>query len=399
MSRGAKPATIAALAGARAVPPLLIVLYHFSEGHHYSGVRLLDLVATRGYLWVEFFFTLSGFILTHVYGGRVRELWTKKGYFGFLKSRLLRLYPLHFFLLLLLVLLVIGTRIAAHHGGYLSIYDRAYHPMIDAKGFVLSLLLVQGWNTLPYLTWNGVAWFVSVEFALCLLFPLFLKAQEGGPSSGNMWRGFALVAAGIAGLLALLANSQHGLDLTFHNGVFRGLADFSIGVGMAVLLRHSRRLAALPAWMHGIAQAALLALLAYVFTQIGWSHTHNDIYIALTMQAFVFVLAFDKGWLADLLKLRGPQVLGAWSYAVYLGQTFWLQYMRVIEFRFYPPPDTIVLGTKFSTLTWWLEPTLLVLVCAVWGGLLANWVEKPAAKWLRARLDRPRPSAPPLGIT
>ena len=390
----AKPATIAALAGARAVPPLLIVLYHFSEGHHYSGVRLLDLVATRGYLWVEFFFTLSGFILTHVYAARVRELWTKKGYFGFLKSRMLRLYPLHLFLLLVLVLLVIGTRIAAHYGGYLSIYDRAYHPMIDAKGFVLSLFLVQGWNTLPYLTWNGVAWFVSVEFALCLLFPLFLKAQDGG-----IGRGLTLVAAGIAGLLALLAGSQHGLDLTYHNGVLRGLANFSIGVGMAVLFRHSRRLAALPAWMHGIAQAALLGLLAYVFTQIGWSHTGNDIYIAFAMQASVFVLAFDKGWLAELLKLRGPQTLGDWSYAIYLGQTFWLQYMRVIEFRFYPPPDTIVLGTKFSTLIWWLEPTLLVLVCAVWGGLLAEWVENPAAKWLRRRLDRPRPSAPPLGIT
>ena len=390
----AKPATIAALAGARAIPPLLIVLYHFSEGHHYSGVRLLDLVATRGYLWVEFFFALSGFILTHVYGSRVRELWTRKGYFGFLKSRLLRLYPLHLFLLLLIILLVIGTRTAAHFGGYLSIYDRVYHPMIDAKGFVLSLLLVQGWNTLNYLTWNGVAWFVSVEFALCLLFPLFMKAQDGGA-----WRGTALIAAGIGGMMALLANSQHGLDLTYHNGILRGLADFTIGVGMAVLFRNARALAALPAWIHGLAQAAMLVLLAYVFTQIGWSHTGHDLYIALTLQAFIFVLAFDKGWLADILKLRGPQTLGDWSYAIYLGQTFWLQYMRVLEFRFYPPPDAIVLGQRFSTLMWWLEPTLLVLACALWGGLLAEWVEKPAATWLRKRLDQPRKAAPASGIT
>lgn len=392
--RQSKPATIAALAGARALPPLLIVLYHYSEGHHYSGVRLLDLIATRGYLWVEFFFTLSGFILTHIYAARVQALWTARGYSGFLKARLLRLYPLHLFLLLLLLGLVIGTRIAAHFGGYLSIYDRAYHPMMDLKGFILSLFLVQGWNTLSYLTWNGVAWFVSVEFALCLIFPLFLKLQ-----AGRAWRGAALVAAGIAGMMVLLAHSRHGLDLTFHNGVLRGLVDFTIGVGLAVLFRHSGRLAALPAWMHGIAQALLLALLAYVFTQIGWSHTGNDLYMALTLQAFVFALAFDKGWLADLLKLRGPQMLGDWSYAVYLGQTFWLQYMRVIEFRFYPPPDAIVLGQRFSTLLWWLEPTLLILVCALWGGFLAKWVEKPAAKWLRARLDQPRRTAPASGIS
>ncbi|MBV9550834.1 MAG: acyltransferase [Alphaproteobacteria bacterium] len=393
-SSTSKPATIAALAGARAVPPLLIVLYHFSEGHHYSGLRLLDLVATRGYLWVEFFFTLSGFILTHVYAARLRELWTRKGYFGFLKARLIRLYPLHLFMLLVLLALVVSARLAGHLGGYASIYDRVYHPMVDAKGFVLSLFLVQGWNTLNYLTWNGVAWFVSVEFALCLVFPLFLKAQHGRP-----WRGAALVAAGIAGLMLLLANSSHGLDLTFHNGVLRGLCDFSIGVGLAVLFRHAGAIAALPASAHGAAQALLLVLLAYVFTGIGWSHTGNDLYIALTMQAFVFILAFDKGWLADLLKLRGPQLLGDWSYAIYLGQTFWLQYMRVLEFRFYPPRDAMVLGQRFSTLMWWLEPTLLVLACALWGGALAEWVEKPAAKWLRARLDQPRRAAPASGIT
>jgi len=40
---------IVALAGARAFPPLMVVMFHFSEGHHYSGWRVLDLLATRGY--------------------------------------------------------------------------------------------------------------------------------------------------------------------------------------------------------------------------------------------------------------------------------------------------------------------------------------------------------------
>ena len=386
-----KPATIAALAGARAVPPLLIVLFHFSEGHHYSGIRLLDLVATRGYLWVEFFFALSGFILTHVYGARVRELWTRKGYFGFLKARLLRLYPLHLFLLLLLLLLVVGARESAMLGGYRSIYDLQYHPMVDAKGFFLSLFLVQSWNTLNYLTWNGVSWFVSVEFALCLLFPLLLKAQNGG-----VWRGVGLVTAGIAGLLALTAGSAHGLDITYHNGVLRGVADFAVGAGMAVLFRNMR---GGPAWIFSLIQIGLIGAFFYVATHFGWSHTKYDILAVLPMQAMILALAFDKGVVADLLKLRLPQTLGDWSYAIYLGQTVWLQYLRIAQQRFYPAPDALVLGEKFSTLMWWLEPTLLVLVCAVWGGMLAEWVEKPAAKWLRRRLDRPRLGAPASGIT
>jgi hypothetical protein len=73
--------------------------------------------------------------------------------------------------------------------------------------------------------------------------------------------------------------------------------------------------------------------------------------------------------------------------------------MRVIEFRFYPAADTLVAGVPFSSLIFWLEPTLLLLVCTLWGALLAEKIEIPAAKWLRARLDQPRRAAPPSGIT
>ena len=389
-----KPATIAALAGARAIPPLLIVLYHYCEGHHYFGVRLLDLAATRGYLWVEFFFALSGFILTHVYARRGKELWTRTGYFGFLKSRLIRLYPLHLFMLLALLALVIGVRLAADAGGYVSIYDRpSYHPNMTVEGFFASLFLVNGWNTLSSLTWNGASWFVSVEFALCLLFPLFIKLQDG-----RAWRGVALVAAGIAGLLLLLATSRYGLDLTYRNGIFRGLANFAIGVGLARLF-HAVQTDRIPVWVHSVIQLALVAFLLFIFTNSGWSHTGRDIYSALAMQALIPALAFDKGIVADLLQRRLPQHLGEWSYGIYLGQTFWLQYMRVIEFRFYPAPDTLVFGTPFSSLVFWLEPTLLVLVCTAWGALLAQKIEIPAARWLRRQLDRPRPTAPPRGIS
>ena len=40
-----RPVEIRALAGARAFPPLLIVLFHYGEGHHYSGNPWLDLLA------------------------------------------------------------------------------------------------------------------------------------------------------------------------------------------------------------------------------------------------------------------------------------------------------------------------------------------------------------------
>src|SRR3954470_14093419 len=141
-TRTAKTGTIRALAGARAFPPLMVVMFHFSEGHHYSHFRPLDLLATRGYLWVEFFFVLSGFILTHVYWPRLKDLLRRSGYVAFLRARLLRLYPLHLFMLLLMLVMVAGLRALAAHSGYLSIFDAKHHQDVSVQGFWLSLLLV-----------------------------------------------------------------------------------------------------------------------------------------------------------------------------------------------------------------------------------------------------------------
>jgi peptidoglycan/LPS O-acetylase OafA/YrhL len=374
---------IGALAGARAFPPLMVVMFHFSEGHHYSRFRPLDLLAARGYLWVEFFFVLSGFILTYAYWTKIRDLFARRGYLVFLRARLIRLYPLHLFMLLLLLAIVVGLRALAAEGGYLSIFDAKYHQDVSVRGFWLSVILVHAWNTMNTLTWNGVSWFVSVEFALCLVFPIFLWLAEG-----RLWRGFALIAAGLAGLLALLFTSQHGLDITYQNGVLRGLSDFAIGVGMAVLFRQMKPRDQLPEWMHSGLQILILSLLGYVVMNTGWSHTRMDIFTVLPLMMLVFALAFDRGLVARLLQMRLPQVLGEWSYAVYLGQTAWLLAIRFFEQRLYPAPDAIVLGTQFSSLIWWLEPTLLVTICVLWGGLLAEFIELPAAEALRNRFGR-----------
>jgi peptidoglycan/LPS O-acetylase OafA/YrhL len=380
-----KPVEIRALSGARAFPPLLIILFHFSEGHHYTTLRWIDLIVARGYLWVEFFFTLSGFVLTHVYGARLAKLMTLDGFKEFLRARLTRLYPLHLFMLLALLVLMIAARMAAAAGGYESYYTAKYHPNMSGTGFVLSVFLVHAWNTMNGLTWNGASWFVSVEFALCLMFPLFAWFAKG-----SVWRGFVLVAAGVAALFALAFTSAHGLDITFRNGVLRGMAAFSAGVGMAVLYRNLKPRDAMPAWGHSLIQAGLLAALLYAFYNSGWSHTRRDIWPVLPMLALVLALAFDRGFLAAALQTRIPQMMGAWSYAVYMGQTFWLQMIRIFEQRLYPPPDTIVLGMRFADLIWGLEPALLVLVCIAWGALLAKFVEEPMAAWLKPAHKNPK---------
>ena len=110
----ARPVEIRALAGARALPPLILVLFHFCEGHGYRGAKWFDFLAAKGYLWVEFFFALSGFVLTYVYFSRLQEFWRGGGaYLDFLKARLARLYPLHLAMLLLILVMMLSMRAIA----------------------------------------------------------------------------------------------------------------------------------------------------------------------------------------------------------------------------------------------------------------------------------------------
>jgi peptidoglycan/LPS O-acetylase OafA/YrhL len=380
-----RPQEIKALAGARALPPLLLVMFHFCEGHHYFNVPILDVFFCKGYLWVEFFFGLSGFILTYVYWER-GNFWNWKTYSAFMKARLARLYPTHLFMLLFILWCVVLLRFLAYEGGYRSIYDQIYHPMLGLWPFIANLFLIQAWNTTATLTWNGVAWFVSVEFALCLMFPLYISLARGG-----VWRGVVLIVAGAAGLIALDMTNPHGLDITFHNGVFRGMSDFAIGVGLSNIFRavRARGGASAPLWIHSAAQIAALFCLLYAIYHSGWSHQWRDIYLVPPMMLLIFVLAFDRGVLARLFDSAPLQKLGEWSYAIYLGQTAWLQLMRFFQQRFYPPDNAIVFGYRWADFIWWIEPVVLVIVCLIWGGILAEFVEIPANKALRKWFDRP----------
>jgi peptidoglycan/LPS O-acetylase OafA/YrhL len=384
-----RPAEIKALSGARAFPPLILVLYHFGEGHHYQNAFWYDALVAKGYLWVEFFFALSGFILVHVYGDRAAEFWRgTRTYFTFLKTRLARLYPLHLFMLFAILGLMIVLRALATQGGYVSIYAQPYHPINSLRGFVASLFLVQAWNILPYLTWNGASWFVSVEFLLCLLFPIYVILSRGG-----VLRAAILILIGAAALGYLAQTSRHGLDLTFHNGIYRGMAGFGIGVGMSMLYREfmARGFGELPAGLFSLGQTAALLLLLVAIYRTEWAHKPSDVYVALAMHLLILTLAFDRGALARALQTGPVLKLGEWSYAIYMGQTFFLQLIRFLEQRWYPDWDSMIFGVRWSTFIWWAEPLALLAVCVVWGALLANLVEKPANARLRRWLARAKP--------
>ena len=78
------------LDGLRGVAALLVVWYHVFEGYAFAGGTLIEGI-NHGYLAVDFFFILSGFVIGYAYDDRWGKSLTLKNFF---KRRLIRLHPM-----------------------------------------------------------------------------------------------------------------------------------------------------------------------------------------------------------------------------------------------------------------------------------------------------------------
>ncbi len=97
-----------ALDAFRGICALSVVVYHM---HFISSITELDFFRGSA-IFVEFFFVLSGFVLTHGYGFK-----NNLNFYTFMKSRFFRIYPLHFFMFVVFVIFEFGKLFAYKYGG------------------------------------------------------------------------------------------------------------------------------------------------------------------------------------------------------------------------------------------------------------------------------------------
>ena len=172
-----------ALTGARGIAAWLVVLFHLRLS--IAGLPgWAGAVLAQGYLAVDFFFLLSGFVLWLNYAPRLRAGGIA-AVPGFLRRRIARIWPLHLFILggaLALALMLRATGRAT--------------PQFPMAELPLHILLVQNWGFTRALAWNDPAWSISCEFAAYLLFPAIAMAVD--------WRRLP-VAARLAVLAAMFA--------------------------------------------------------------------------------------------------------------------------------------------------------------------------------------------------
>jgi peptidoglycan/LPS O-acetylase OafA/YrhL len=345
----AKP--INPLTSLRFFAAMWVVLYHYWPN---LSASLPPLVA-KGYLGVELFFVLSGFVLSHVYLASVAE--GRFHYGTFLWARLSRLYPLH-----MVTLIAVGV---------MAVTAEAFGHVIDSNvlswsSLPANLLLVQAWGLAPQAGWNHPSWSISAEWFAYLTFPLFAWAALRAARRPIM----AAVGAFAALVLIYWAfQALAGFPMTAANirwGALRIVPSFAYGAALYLVWRSS---ATKPRSL-ALAGAAFAGAGALICAQAGAPDA------ALVGLFGLLILS-----LAALAK--AGENSGGGPFLVYLGEISYSIYLVCIPWQllFVNSVASVLHVRKDGLpLTIWLIMLVALVPLAAASYHLVEW---PARRWMR----------------
>ena len=363
-----------ALDGWRGICACLVVLFHF---HGHSPLYSAGLVR-NSYLFVDFFFVLSGFVIAWNYATRL-DSWA--GMKRFLVLRLGRVYPLHLFMLLCFVAYE-TIKLIAHSEG-------AFGGGNAPTGVLTNLLMLQSMGVHDSLTWNGPSWSISTEWWTYVAFAL-VSAWVG-------MRNWMLVATAVAAPLLLFHLSRSGMDTTFDWGFIRCIFGFALGVACCRMYSLVAPLARSPGRV--VMTAVECAMVVCVVAFVSEAGTSPMSFMApFVFAAAVLIFAAEGGAVSRLFHSRTLKWLGTVSYSIYLTHYLFVLIVPVVLKR--------LLHTEFWTamalpggqwvMVWGrndLEGTLgYVLVVALtlaFSAFTYRWIETPGRDWTRKWLAQP----------
>jgi peptidoglycan/LPS O-acetylase OafA/YrhL len=291
------------------VAAVIVVAFHLCEAHAKSPLTQL---INHGYLAVDFFFVLSGFVIGYAYDDR----WGKMSAWDFFKRRLIRLHPM----------VIMGTIIGAacFYFGISGIF-----PLIQSTpvwkmlilmlvGFTLIPVLpsmdIRGWQEMHPL--DGPAWSLFFEYIANILYALIVRRF-----SKTLLSLLVLIAGGV--LLHFALTNPHGnfaggwsVDATqLRIGFTRLMYPFFSGLllfrmGKLIRIKHAF-------WVCSALMAIILALPRFGGPEHLWM---NGLYEALCILVlFPLVVSIGAGGsLHGSYSTRICGWLGQISYPLYI---------------------------------------------------------------------------------
>lgn len=347
----AHPPKLASIEAARALAALVVVLMHATHlmrVPQFSGEVALGGLFDFGYVGVDFFFVLSGFIITYVHHGelgRGAARWP-----SYLWKRFVRVFPIYWLILAMSAGPSMLTRWLAGR-----------HPVseLGADDIPGTLLLWIGGQPPEYV---GVAWSLQYEVLFYLSFCLLLLHLRAGLALYALWAVLVMAqaAGALPGELPLRLGDPHCLQ-------------FLMGVATGLIAR--RATLPLARWQWPAVIAALVA--AVVFERLGPQGEHGFAGRVALGLASAAVL----GTLVAMERRRPLRVpafltqLGAASYSLYLGHCLLINIVLALLVKagvYHALPEVVVFA--------------IAVVTAVGGGwLIGRCVELPVVAWLRRR--------------
>lgn len=330
---------------------------------HYLGTTRgpvwLTSFIDHGYIPVDIFLMLSGFVLALTYQSEFRAAVTVRSTARFLTYRLARIYPLYAMTSFVCLLERLGG---------VTVWG---DPATSATSIAANLLLVQAWGENGS-NLNAPSWSISTEWAANLLFPLFVVLLLRW-----RWRRAAAVGAGAFATLTALAFRFGQIgdgdvlpgSINWIAGplaVMRCTSEFMLGIVCWRLHAEGlwpARLARTPA------MAAILA--ATIFLAI---RTWQDIPLVVLSCVLILGLAAETSCVAAAFGSRLPHWLGAISFSVYLWQ------IPLLPLR----PFVIGMAANVGTADPWLIGNLIAMALVI-GVSAASfaWLERPAQRAIR----------------
>jgi peptidoglycan/LPS O-acetylase OafA/YrhL len=345
---------IRALTSIRGIAAWWIVLFHFREYVPALSNPSFDLIG-HGYLAVDLFFELSGFVIALNYGRLFRNFSTAE-WFRFLGRRLARIYPLHLLMLFIFLLnpLVIG---------YLA--SRPLFERYDPGYFVLSVFLVQNWGFTHLLAWNVPAWSISTEWMAYLLFPAICWITIRFARS----RGHALLLAALL-MVALAAGFAAFHELLGgavpRTGLFRCVMEFWLGVclyytwsGGGPRKEYESHIALTLAVLCGILYATL-DLPDFTIVPLGFF-------------CLIYALADQRTVFSKMVSNRALEFVGLISYSTYMVHYFVRDWIKIILIQ-----DGVPVA---------VQALAYIAITAGVSVLLYRYVEVPGRSFLRGVMN------------
>lgn len=330
----------------------MVVVYHTLGTIWWPSDSLGTLRLNQG---VSFFFVLSGFVL-HLNYRRALEA-RELSYRDFMLRRWFRLWPTHVAALLLVVALAPAISFSAIFSEFTAweIFEIVF--MLHSLDPDIAI----------YYAINGPAWSISTEFLFYLTLPLLTALALRSPLL--MLGGCVVWLSGYLMLTASLSLDENQLTGFIYISPFSRLLEFAFGVFICEQWVRSgssgrsldRRIATLAeVTCIAVVAGAMLATqpAADVASQLSGRTLGRYVEVAFAGPAFgllIFVFAFQRGRISQLLSLRPFVLLGEISFALYLVHVTMLHWVGNMGwFGRLPVPVQVIVYATVCLATAWL---------------------------------------------